>query len=589
MRRLGSFLAELKRRRVYQVAAVYLVVAVAALELADVLVPATTLPEWSEEFFVVLAIVCFPIVVVLAWIFDLTSDGIRRESSPESRTGARSESLADGAAPYTGVPDRVEPPPSIVDESASRAGSREARSEPGRTTIAVLPFTNLSGDPDAEPLAAGLHDDLLTELSRASALTVISRTSVLRYRDTTRSIHEIGRELGVGAVVEGGVQKAGDRIRLNIQLIDTRTDVHLWAERYDRELSADNIFELQSDLAARIMEALDARLTGPEAARTHLQPTADLEAYRHYSIARALFVERAEEPLRAAIEHFERAIQRDPAYALARAGLAHALVMLVDYRHTDSAETLERAEAEARRALDIDHEIAEGHSALGNLYSARRQCRKALEAHERAISLRAGYAGAHQWRSWVSLLIGDPRTAAEAGERACRLDPLDPEARGNLAMAHLGCGNAEEAIRTAEETLERHPGFDWARWVLGLALDTLGRADEASVELRRLTEPWASAWPDTVAGLDGVREDDADGARRALGRQLEARATFHTGILHAALGEPDEALAALGSALPLTWDEVLYLRYHRGEPVAGLRGDRRWPGLMRDLDRAWGV
>ena len=568
VRRVGNFLAELRRRKVYQVAGVYLIVAIGALELADVLVPATTLPEWSEEFFVVLALVGFPIVVVLAWTFDLTPTGLRRESTAE-------------------VVPPGEPGRSPTGGSASAPTTRSASAPPD--AIAVLPFANLSGTPEAEPLVAGLHDDLLTELSRASALTVISRTSVLRYRGTTKTIHEIGRELGAGAIVEGGVQKAGDRIRLNIQLIDARSDVHLWAERYDRELSAENIFELQSDLAARIRGALHAKLTGVEAAQPHVQPTVDLEAYRQYSIARALFVERSEEALLGAAEHFERATRRDSEYALAWTGLGQALVMLVEYQDYEAGEYLERAETAIRRALDLDPGLAEGRSALGNLHSARRRCREALEEHERALALRPGFAGAHQWRAWVSLLIGDPDTAVEAGERACRLDPLDPEARGNLAMAHLGRGDAERASRVAREALEHHPDFDWARWVLGLALDALGRHDEAAAALGDMTEAWTRAWPETAAGLERARAADVEGARASLGRQRRAGATFHAGILHAALGDTDDALATLGSALPLAWDELLYLRYHHGAPLEGLREDPRWPDLMRDVDRAWGV
>ncbi|MDX1577315.1 MAG: hypothetical protein R3266_02480, partial [Gemmatimonadota bacterium] len=208
LRRVAAFLAELKRRKVYRVAVVYVIVAIGALELADVLVPATVLPAWSEEFFVVLAIVGFPIVVVLAWVFDVTPEGVRRETpaTRDAPVGTGSPPPAGESAP---APPNEEAPTAGGAAKRVAAESGEARARPrpelDRHAVAVLPFSNLSEAPDAEPFAAGLHDDLLTELSRASALTVISRTSVQRYRASEKSIPEIGRELGAGTVVEGGV------------------------------------------------------------------------------------------------------------------------------------------------------------------------------------------------------------------------------------------------------------------------------------------------------------------------------------------------------------------------------------------------
>ena len=247
MARLGRFLGELKRRRVYRVSAIYLVLAIGGLELASVLLPATRLPGWFDELFLGLAIVGFPLVAVLAWTFDITESGIHR--------------TPDTVAPDAD-PDRPEGAEVGAPESALVPSGRPL--DP--LVVAVLPFENLSGAAEAEPFALGLHDDLLTELSRASALTVISRTSVRGYLGSTKPLPEIARELGAGTIVEGGVQQAGSRVRLNVQLIDARTDRHLWAERYDRELTTENIFELQSELAAQVMRRLHATLTAEEAA-----------------------------------------------------------------------------------------------------------------------------------------------------------------------------------------------------------------------------------------------------------------------------------------------------------------------------------
>ena len=580
---MRSFFKELKRRKVYQVGVVYLVLAIGGLEFADALVPSTRLPEWTNELLLVIVIVGFPIVLVFAWMFDLGPDGVHRTPDVEDPGSARTGTVA-------ATPPPARPEDGAVDAASSGGDNAPASSpELDPNTVAVLPFANLSEAADAAPFAAGLHDDLLTELSRASALTVISRTSVQGYRETTKSMPEIGRELGAGTIIEGGVQRAGDRVRLNIQLIDARTDAHLWAERYDRELSAENIFDLQSELAGQIMEHLRATLTGAEEALETTPPTGDLEAYRQYSIGRAFFVERSEEALGSAAKHFQRAVDLDPDYALAWAGLSMALTMIREYGHVESDETLERADAAARRALELAPQLAESHSASGLILSASCRALEALAAQTRAAELRPGYAQAHQWRSWASLLAGDAATAVEAGKRAVLLDPLDPEARGDLAFAHLGCGDDEAALREARTTLEHHPGYDWPRWVEGLALLHLGRDDEAREPMGRLSEPWAAHWPETARALEMARAGDETGARRLMDGWAGSGNAFQTGLLHLALGEIREGIDVLRAGLPLGWDGALYLRFYRRWPLVEARRDPGWPGFMADLDRAWGA
>lgn len=564
LERTSSLLAELKRRKVYRAMAIYVVVAIGALELADVLVPSTRLPDWTDEFVLILLILGLPLVLVLAWMFDVTPEGVSKTAEAED----------DGVDIVTrSVP--------TADESAPAATELDIHA------VAVLPFENLSGAREAEPFAAGLHDDLLTELSRVSALTVISRTSVKGYRSVDKTIPEIARELGVGAIIEGGVQQSGNRVRLNVQLIDARADVHLWAERYDRELTAESIFDLQSELAGEIMAALQAELTSEETSRVSRHPTEDLDAYRLFAIGREFFVDRSEAALHAAAEHFELAAERDPEYADAWAGMANALIMLVDYGHVDERSALVRAESAARRALELAPNLPEAYSALGNLYSARRQGAEALEAHRRAAELAPSYAGAQQWLCWVNLLLGRPQAALEAGRRAVRLAPYDPEGRGNLALALLGVGDLEGARAEAENVLGDHSDFAYALWVKGLALYQMDREGEARDAMLRISEGWAAAWPATARALDLASRGQEARAREIIARS--APPSFHAGLLHAALGERDAAFEAIRAAAPLHWDEALYLRYHHAPPLDALRGDARFDELIADLDRAWGV
>jgi TolB-like protein/Flp pilus assembly protein TadD len=573
LRPIGEFFLELKRRKVYQVTAVYVVLAVGGMEVLDLLIPATRLPEWSSTFFLGLAIVGLPLVIVFAWTFDITPEGVVRTSELEGE---------------------VPPPPSApaVPDRAMAADSAETPQDPSAldaNTIAVLPFENLSGSPEAEPFALGLHDDLLTELSRASALTVISRTSVKGYKSSDKPIREIARELGAGTIVEGGVQRAGNRVRLNIQLIDARTDVHRWAERYDRELTAENIFELQTELAARIMSALKTQLTSEEEARVHTRPTDDLEAYRLYSIGRELYVDRSEKGLREAAEYFQRAIERDPNYAEAWAGLGMALGGLVDYGHIDDREVLERSMSATRKALELDPELPEGYAGRGGMRIHLRDAAGAREDLRRAIACGPGLSLAHQWTGWVELLAGNPERAREASLRATRLSPLDPEATGNLAVAELGLGDAEAAVAAARRSQDLYPDMDYTIWAEGLALYHLGRSEEASRTLHRLDERWSRDWIQVARAMDALDRGDSEDAQEILAGLEEAGARFKAGVVHAALGDLDAAFESLDAVGDQFWDEELFLRYHRVRPMDALRGDPRYVRLIEELDRSWGV
>ncbi|MDX1579628.1 MAG: hypothetical protein R3266_14175, partial [Gemmatimonadota bacterium] len=374
LRRAGDFFVELKRRKVYHVAVIYLVAAAGALELVDVIVPSTRLPDWADELLLALAILGFPLASVMAWAFDITSEGVRR-------TGAGEEPARDSTVAAS------DPAPSTAKEADPEIQSEPEPLQLDPRSIAVLPFENLSRTEEAEPLAAGLHDDLLTALSKISGLTVISRTSVRSYRDTEKTVPRIARELSVGTLVEGGVQSAGGRLRLNVQLIDARTDTHRWAETYDEELSARNIFEIQSELTRHIVESLEMELAERESDRFDGPATGDLEAYRLYAQGRTWLEQRTEEGLRRALDYFERSLERDPDYALAWAGRAEALVLVrwYEYESRDDDDDPERA---ARKALELDPELGEGYTSLGIFHAAEQAGPSAKSALERAIELR---------------------------------------------------------------------------------------------------------------------------------------------------------------------------------------------------------
>lgn len=574
-RSIGTFLAELRRRKVYRVAAAYLIVAVGSLEIVDIVVPSTRLPDWSDEFFLALAMLGFPIVVYLAWVFDVTPAGLERSVSlPED------ERQAGGQAAEQ--PDGTEMARATLDKEA-----RSATPRPDRLTIAVLPFENLSGTEEAEPFAAGLHDDLLTELSRLSALTVISRTSVLGFRGGNKKIRQIAEELQAGTIIEGAVQKAGERVRLNIQMIDAVDDVHLWAERFDRELTAGNIFELQIELAGRITEALHARLTPAEVSRRTEQPTDDLEAYHLYSLGRKAMTLVSEKQMRLAEQYFEQAVARDPNFAPAWAEIGLVRIGLVEYGHVGAEEGLPPAEAASRRALALDPNLAEAHAAMGNLHctTARREGPQAIRCLKRAIQLRPSYAGAHWWLGWANLLTGDAEAARGSCTRALQLNPLEPEARGNLAIAELGCGEAEVALREARHAMDFEVESDWARWAAAQALLVLNRNDEARALLANVSESWASGW---FAGQQAINAGQESARVFAAAREA-AGDPFHAGVVYLALGDLDAGFEACRQSVPMGWSETLYYRYVLPMMSPAVREDHRYSDVLRDVDRSWGV
>lgn len=484
------------------------------------------------------------------------------------------------------VVERIRAPAVSPTDPTEEAGALPPRA------LAVLPFENVSGSDEAEPFAAGLQEDLLTELSRISALTVISRSSVVGYRGAGRSIREIARELGVGTVVEGAVQSAGGRVRLNVQLTDARSGEHRWVERFDRELSASNIFEIQSELAGKIARTLKAELTPEERERVGREPTADLEAYRLYIQGRGLLDQRTSREMYRAVDYFSRAIEKDADYALAWSGLADALSLLEFYDHPRPPSAPDALDA-ARRAVDLGPELGQTRAALGIVHSVRRQGRAARRELERAVELRPSYAEAHGWLGWMLLVQGRPERALEAAARAAELDPLAPAFRVYLAETLLALGRKEEALREARRAREIRPGYGLVHFIEGLALHHLGKLDEARAAFERalpLVPPGGTpSHTEIRAALAVTRAatGDMDGAREFLVRIRGAGDSFSRGLVHAALGEADAALELFEEIEEWGSFATDHIRYFFPEVLGPLRDDPRFGAILRAVDRSW--
>jgi len=320
-------------------------------------------------------------------------------------------------------------------QGAGETPSTLPADEDTRPSIAVLPLENRSRLEEDAFFVDGIHDDILTQLSKVSGLKVISRTSAERFRGTDLSVKEIAAQLGVTSVLEGGVQRAGDRVRINVQLIDAGTDAHLWAEIYDRKITAVTIFDIQSEVATAIADALGTTLSPTEKARVDSIPTESLPAWEAYQLGRHHLVRRTTESLVESEKFFRKAIELDPGFALAHAGLADSLTLQISYNVVPLLTTLEPLEAAAETALKLDAGLSEGWAALGGVAEYREEWDRAEQFYRRAIELNPNNATAWQW---LGMLLGTLLRFDESRrslEKAASLDPLSTAIRMNLATA----------------------------------------------------------------------------------------------------------------------------------------------------------
>jgi adenylate cyclase len=462
-------------------------------------------------------------------------------------------------------------------------------------SLAVLPFEVVGQSGDAAILAAGLHNDLLTELSKVPALTVISRTSVMGYRDTNKPVPRIARELNVGTIIEGSVQSAGNRIRLNVQVIDGLQDIHRWAEQYDRELTTENLFAIQTELTQRIVESLHAELAPRQVAASVGPPTDNLDAYRLAVEGRMQFDLKTEAGFLRAIELFEEAVELDPGFGLAWVGLADSLALMVDYGYGDREVLLSRADKTVRRALELIPDSAEAHTSLGLLLLTHQEAPGATREFERAIQLQPGYADAHTWHCWLSLLVGRGDVSQKSAERAVELNPVSAEAVSNLSHSCLAIGDLERALVEALRAGKLSPSYTTAVFYEGITLYELGRFAEARSVLAPLsvpvagepTVPWAGLGPYVTLALAHVGEGDSDAARSILAGIDALAHPFAAGVVHAALGEIEQAFEAFRRIDEMSaWPSLAIHHYYRTVWQL-VRDDPRFEDLLAVAYRSW--
>ena len=453
------------------------------------------------------------------------------------------------------------------------------KSEPSRGSIAVLPFANLSPDPENEYFSDGVTDEILTTLARVEGLKVISRTSAMRYKGTTKALREIGRELGVASILEGSVRRAGDRVRITAQLLDARSDQHLWADRYDRQL--EDIFAIQTDVAEQIVEALKVRLTPRERARLTGAAKTNRETYDAYLKGLWSCARRSLPDLRRGRVHLERAIQIDPDYAPAWAGLASACVhQLMWGAASADPDAHDRALEAAERALVIDRDIGEAYGARALVHMYDADWVGAESDYRRALELAPGDANTRQWHASFLAGMGRFDEAYIEVDRARELDPVSlPVATegGNVRMMARDFG---EAIRHYQEAVALDPSFKPVHYKLLEIYTTLGRYSEALEEFVLLGE---ASGAEATAARERLERGDVSGYFSVVLRNMEAHRWPHTyrAWILGVVGRIDEALDELEQAVA---EGDLYLfRLARGVQWDPLRADPRFQQILERL------
>ena len=326
-----------------------------------------------------------------------------------------------------------------------------------RKRIAVLPFLNISPDPNDAYFADGLTEELIARLSTISGLKVIARTSIMRFRGTTKSVGEIGKELRSGTVLEGSVRKAANRLRVTAQLIDATTEEHLWVQNYDRQL--EDVFAIQTEVAQNVSDNLQTQLLSEERQHIEKKPTGDMGAYTFYLKGRYYWNERSRDALEKAIKYFEEAIKRDPGFALAYAGLADSYIVLVDHGHLPRSEGFPKAEEAARKALELDEKLAEAHTSLGNILSCQWDWLGAEEEFAKALRSNPNYATAHHWYSIHLGTLGRLDEGIRELKIAEELDPLSPMIHAYAGLVYFAARKYDIALAELDKALELDPDF----------------------------------------------------------------------------------------------------------------------------------
>jgi adenylate cyclase len=500
------------------------------------------------------------------------------------------ESLGEKSLKNVNVPIEVYKMIMPWDEDDETIASSTSRLD--RRRLAIMPFVNMSTDPSDAYFADGLTEELISTISNIRELTVISRTSVMKFKGGTATVAEIGRALKVGSIIEGSVRKYQNRARVTAQLIDVNTDGHLWSKSYDREMN--DIFAIQSEIAQQVADALRIQLVAREKSEVEKKVTANPEAHTLYLKGRYFWNERTKEGVDKAVKYLEEAIRLDPNYALAYSSLADCYTIYADWFWMDPNEAFPKAREYDLKALEIEPNLAEAHASLGIIYNSYNgDWERAESEFKRSIKIKPGLAYVRMWYGLLLNILGRHEETVKEFNEAAKIDPLSKLVKLNIGSVLTLMGRAKEAIQQFELLLEEEPNFAGAHESLGWAYLLDQRPDNAVREIRQAVilsnnDPWMKSSLACVLALTGKR----DKALNLLKELQDMSKTIYVSKVQLAevlfaLGENDEAFSYLEAA----YSNKSMFTNHASDFASlrfcpwfsNARNDFRWAGFEKQL------
>jgi len=576
------FFGELKRRNVYKVGVAYAVASWLLIQIATQVFPFFEIPNWGIRLVVLIIALGFPIALILAWAFELTPEGVKRTEAADaaherSRGAVWIYIVVIGAVLSVGL--------FLLGRYMAPNKQGSLGELPGKS-VAVLPFANLSGNPENAYFAAGIQDEIITRLAKVGELKVVSCLSTQRFKSASDDLPAIAKQLGVANVLQGSVQRSADEVRVNVQLVKADTDTHLWADTFDRKLT--DVFQIESDVAKTIAETLRAKLSGSEERAISAMPTTNLEAHELYLKGRYLWNRRTAENLKKALNYFQQAADKDPNYALAYAGIADTCALFSVYGAGAPQEYLPRAKAASEKAVALNDSLAEPHASMGLVYYCYFNGVESAKEFERAINLNPNYATAHHWYGRLTLvMIGQLGRAMVEAKRAYELDPVSSIIHADLGGVNLAARRYDEAIQQLRATVEMDPDFFWAHRWLGMALELKGDTQAAIAEYKKAFE-----LNDDPAGLAFIAHAEAamghqDEARKLLIQLIDAARSRYVqpyafALTYLALGDKNRVLDWLEQGVRDRG--ATYLQFIKTDPFFDpLRGDPRFEAVVQKV------
>jgi TolB-like protein/tetratricopeptide (TPR) repeat protein len=582
----SNFFAELKRRNVYKVAVAYAVVGWLLVQITTQVFPIFEIPNWASRLIVLAIIIGFPIALVIAWAFELTPEGLKRTEDVDLAVQTRQKLHAwiyvviVAALLSVGL--------FFIGRYTARNSSSASASSSGlpAKSIAVLPFDNASRNADTEYLSDGISEALINSLTELQQLKVIARSTAFRYKGKQIDPQSVGRELNVRTVLMGVVRQVGDRLNVQVDLVDAMTGSQLWGQEYERKLV--DVVTVKQTLVREVTEKLKVKLTGEQQQRLTQRDPTNPEAYQFYLRGRYYWEKRTAEKLTKAIGQFQLAADKDPTYALAYVGLSDSYVLLENYAGTPANESLPKAKAFAARALQLDNSLAEAHTSLGYVYTNLWQWKEAEDKFKRAIELNPNYPTVHHWYSLYLLDVGRVAEAKAAINRAQELDPLSLIIGITVTYAYLGEGDAKFAIAQSKKVVELDPSFPRGHEFRGLALLEARRYEEAIAELEKAVElSGRERWPLHDLGfgcaISGRHTEAQAILKELLGRYEMGQAIGQDlAAVYAGLGDKDQAFAWLEKDFQTRSGLLPWIRW--APAFESLRSDPRYADLLRRME-----